>query len=150
MLKKWSLTTGIHIESQPQELCNSLLRRLSHNIPASVITDDAASQLYPLVCYAPKYIREASYELLFGYINGIKERIEIEAAIASSETDQIRGLPEELLSIIFDTDTSTLFSSTRQPEGEELHADRRRRRKLEGNLMSWSLLFQFFVDTVFL
>lgn len=39
------LTLGIHVESQPQELCNSLLRRLSHDIPVSVITDEAASRV---------------------------------------------------------------------------------------------------------
>ena len=97
------------------------------------------------MCYAPKHIREASYELLFGYINGIKEKIEIEAAI---EPSHIRGLPEELLSIIFDTDISTLFSSVTQPERDANLAERRKRRRLEGNLMSWSLLFQYFVDSV--
>ena len=39
------LTLGIHVESQPQELCNSLLRKLSHDIPASFMTDEAASRV---------------------------------------------------------------------------------------------------------
>ena len=54
---------------------------------------------------APKHIREASYELLIGYIRRTKEQIEIEAALApSGDTGDIRGLPEELLSIIVNTD----------------------------------------------
>ena len=43
--RKLLLIVGIHDENQPQELCNSLLRRLSHDIPASVITDAAASEV---------------------------------------------------------------------------------------------------------
>jgi len=94
-----------------------------------------------LVSQAPKHIREASYELLKGYIQQSKEQIEIEAALApSGELGNIRGLPEELLSIIVDTD---FLHDTEDSDAEIL-----RRRILEGYLMSWSLIFQHFVDSV--
>lgn len=93
-------------------------------------------QLYPLVSHAPKHIREACYELLTAYIKKAKERIEIEAALApNGELDRIPGLPEELLSIVLD-----------EPENPD--ADGFRRDDLEGYLMSWSLLFEHFVDGV--
>ena len=90
---------------------------------------------------APKHIREASYELLVSYIRRTKEQIEIEAALApSGETADIRGLPEELQSIIVNTD---FLHDSEDSEGETS-----RRRILEGYLMSWSLIFQHFVDSV--
>ena len=76
-----------------------------------------------------------------GYIRRSKEQMEIEAAFApSGELANIRGLPEELLSIIVDTD---FLYDTEDPEAETS-----RRRILEGYLMSWSLIFQHFVDSV--
>jgi hypothetical protein len=93
------------------------------------------------VSQAPKHIREASYNLLIGYIKRTKEQIEIEAALApNGELGDIRGLPEELLSIIVDTDF--LYDT------ENIEAENLRRRILEGYLMSWSLIFQHFVDSV--
>ena len=90
---------------------------------------------------ARKHIREASYGLLIGYIRRTKEQIEIEAALApSGDTGDIRGLPEELLSIIVNTD---FLHDT-----EDSDAESSRRRILEGYLMSWSLIFQHFVDSV--
>ena len=94
-----------------------------------------------MISQAPKHIREASYELLGGYIRRTKEQIEIEAALApNGETGDIRGLPEELLSIIVNTD---FLHDTEDPE-----AEMSRRRILEGYLMSWSLIFLHFVDSV--
>src|SRR5271170_4594329 len=103
----------------------------------------ADTQFYPLVSNAPKHIREASYELLVSYIRRTKEQIEIEAALApTGDLSNIRGLPEELLSIIVDTD----FLHESEAPGAEIS----RRRLLEGYLMSWSLIFQHFIDSVIL
>ena len=77
------------------------------------------------------------------YIQRTKEQIEIEAALApSGDLSNIRGLPEELLSIIVDTD----FLQESEAPGAEIS----RRRLLEGYLMSWSLIFQHFIDSVIL
>ena len=75
------------------------------------------------------------------YVRQSKEQIEIEAALApSGETGGILGLPEELLSIIMNTD---FLNDTEDSEAEIV-----RRRVLEGFLMAWSLIFQHFVDSV--
>jgi hypothetical protein len=93
------------------------------------------------VTRAPKYIREASYFLLSRYIKRVKEEIEIEAAVSSvGKSEGIPGLPEELLSIIVDTDI------LHYSEGPEVESSKRR--ALDGYLMSWSLIFQYFVDSV--
>jgi E3 ubiquitin-protein ligase listerin len=93
------------------------------------------------VSQAPKHIREASYELLGAYVRRTKEQVEIEAALATNdETGDVRSLPEELLSIIVNTDF--LYNS------EDPEAETSRRRILEGYLMAWSLIFQHFVDSV--
>ena len=101
----------------------------------------ADGQFYPLISNAPKHIREASYELLVSHIGRTKEQIEIEAALApSGDLSDIRGLPEELLSIIVETDFLQ--------ESEGPGAESSRRRLLEGYLMAWSLIFRHFVDSV--
>ena len=75
------------------------------------------------------------------YIRHEKEQTEIEAALASSgDLANIPSLPEELLSIIVDTDFLH--------ESETPSAETSRRRLLEGYLMSWSLIFRHFMDTV--
>jgi hypothetical protein len=105
----------------------------------------AKFQLYPLVSLAPKHIREAAYELLTGYIKRTKEEIEMEAALLlTSESADIRGLPDELLSIIVDTDILHLPDDS----GTEIQTRLFRQRALEGYLMSWSLIFQHFKDSV--
>jgi hypothetical protein len=94
---------------------------------------------------SPATIREATYQLLIGYIKRTKEEIEIEAALSPvGETRNIRGLPEELLSIILDTDILGLPEDA----GIESRATLYRQRTLEGYLMSWSLVFQHFKDSV--
>jgi hypothetical protein len=97
-------------------------------------------KLYPLVSYAPKHIREAAYELLVVYIQRQKEKIEIEAALSRSEANNVAALPEELLSLIVDTD---FLDDT-----EDINGESARRQSLEGYLMSWSLIFQRFIDSV--
>ena len=97
--------------------------------------------------YGQKHIREASYELLLGYVKDKKEKIEIEAGVATADTP-LPGLPEELLSIIIDTDTTDVFSSMRISEDSAERASSKDRHKRLGNLMSWSLIFQFFIDSV--
>jgi hypothetical protein len=77
------------------------------------------------------------------YISKTKEQLEIEAALtpsSSGEVLNVQGLPEELLSIIVDT---SFFH-----DPEDSGADIVRRRTLEGYLMSWSLIFHHFVDSV--
>jgi hypothetical protein len=67
--------------------------------------------------------------------------MEIEAALATSENSaNIRGLPDELLSLLIDDDTSSDI------QGDGL--DNLRYRSLEGQLMTWGLVFQYFRDTV--
>jgi len=106
-----------------------------------IVFSFANCQLYPLVSHGPKHIRAASYELLTSYIKRVKEDIEIEAALApSDELDSIPTLPEELLSIIVDTD------ALHEPENSEANSSRDQ--ALEGYLMSWSLIFQHFADSV--
>ena len=78
---------------------------------------------------------------MVSYIRRTKEQIEVEAALApNGDLSNIRGLPEELLSIIVNTD----FLQDFEGPGAEVS----RRRLLEGYLMSWSLIFQHFVDSV--
>lgn len=75
------------------------------------------------------------------YIRRTKEQIQLEAALApNGDLSNIRGLPEELLSIIVDTD----FLKDHEGSGAELS----RQRLLEGYLMSWSLIFEHFIDSV--
>ena len=75
------------------------------------------------------------------YIRRTKEQIQLEAALApNGDLSNIRGLPEELLSIIVDTDL------LKDPEGPG--AELSRQRLLEGYLMSWSLIFEHFIDSV--
>ena len=97
--------------------------------------------------YGQKHIREASYELLLDYIEEKKEKIEIEAGVAGADTP-LPGLPEELLSIIIDTDTTDVFSSMRILEDSAQRTSSKDRHKRLGNLMAWSLIFQFFIDSV--
>ena len=79
--------------------------------------------------------------LLANYIPRIKEDIEIEAALGpEGDITNIPNLPDELLSIIVDTDVLHF------PEGSE--AEPSRRRILEGYLMAWSLLFKYFHSSV--
>jgi len=90
---------------------------------------------------APKPVREASYSLLSNYIGRIKDDIEIEAALQSDgNLANISDLPEELLSIILDIDVLDF------PESVETEYSRRR--ILEGYLMAWSLIFQYFHNSV--
>lgn len=75
------------------------------------------------------------------YIERTKDQIQLEAALApNGDLSNIRGLPEELLSIIVDTDL------LKDPEGDG--AELSRQRLLEGYLMSWSLIFEHFIDSV--
>lgn len=62
------------------------------------------------------------------------------APVPNGEPSTIQGLPEELLSIIVDT---SFFHDT-----EDVTAENTRRSTLEGYLMSWSLIFNHFVDSV--
>ena len=83
-----------------------------------------------------KHISEAAYILLQGYIKRVKEEIEMEAALSrNAESSEVRGLPEELLSIIVDTDLHEFDNESS-------------RSAVEGYLMSWDLIFQHFIDSV--
>jgi hypothetical protein len=99
------------------------------------------------VGYGQKHIREASYELLLGYIKDKKEKIEIEAGVAAPDAP-LPGLPDELLSIIIDTDTTNVFSSAKSSEEPTHETSSIERDRRLGNLMSWSLTFSFFTDSV--
>lgn len=65
----------------------------------------------------------------------------IEAALAQDgDLRDVPGLPEELLSIIVDTDFSH--------DLEEQVTETSRRQMLDGYLMSWSLIFIHFAESV--
>jgi len=105
------------------------------------VIGQADLQLFPLLSIAPKDIKETVYVLLASYITRIKEDIEIEAALKpDGDVAGVQDLPDELLSIIVDTDVLHF------PEGSEVEESRRR--LLEGYLMAWSLLFRYFRDSV--
>lgn len=89
---------------------------------------------------APKHIREASYTLLARYIAYIKEEMEIEARMGPVYRKDLPGLPEELLSLIVDSDI------LHYSEGPEVESSKRR--ALDGYLLAWGLIFQYFVNSV--
>ena len=66
----------------------------------------------------------------------------MDAAFApDGDLSEIRGLPDELLSLLLETDI------TQFPE--DVTAEKSRREALEGYFMTWSLIFQLFHKTVF-
>jgi hypothetical protein len=134
------------------DVCNTTLGLLCARIPRDMVGEEEASQvslplsfaniskLYPLISRAPKQIRNTAYLLLLDHIKLNKEAVEIEAALApAGDVSHIHDLPEELLSIIVDADVL----SDVDPD-----VDNSRSQLLEGYLMSWSLIFQHFVDSV--
>jgi hypothetical protein len=94
-----------------------------------------------MLSVAPKDLRESAYFLLLSYITRAKEEIQIEAALKpDGDITTIPNLPDELLSVIVDTEVLHF------PDSSE--AEQSWRRSLEGYLMAWSLLFRYFENSV--
>jgi hypothetical protein len=65
----------------------------------------------------------------------------MDAAFApDGDLSNIRGLPDELLSLLLETDISQF--------PEDATTEKSRREALEGYFMTWSLIFKLFHETV--